>query len=304
MTTGHISPVSFLVETTKETVLITVNSVSPSGVFPLFATAPTTTLTINGVLSNPSPPSIANSLSVTPTGYQFQFNYIAGLAADVIMGYNIYKNSINSFPGAGTFIKAVSQPSNLTADPSATGIYTYQETVPLGTTAYYWVTSVNQIGLESSPEFAGTTTAVTPIDASGNLLFKNIGSFSGGGGGFGSAGVYVRIGGVGSAITVTTNGHPVLLIFSGYINGMTVAGSSVILSFTRTVGSSSGNNQIGEPVELITSLTVSSNAYPVALSYIDMPAAGTYTYAVYGAKSSNSSAASVQVMNFQVVEFA
>src|ERR1035437_2994965 len=105
MTTGHISPVSFLVETTKETVLITVNSVSPLGVFPLFATAPTTTLTINGVLSNPSPPSIANSLSVTPTGYQFQFNYIAGLAADVIMGYNIYKNSSNSFPGTAGFLK-------------------------------------------------------------------------------------------------------------------------------------------------------------------------------------------------------
>jgi hypothetical protein len=217
MATGNVSPLSFLVETTGETVLVTANSVSPSGFQPLFSAAPTTTVTINGVLSAPSPPSIANSLVTTPTGYQFQFNYISGLSADVIMSYNIYKNSSNSYPGPSAgFVKSVNQPSNLTADPSATGVYTYQETVPLGTVDYYWVTSVNQIGLESSPVFAGTANAITPIYGNGNLQLKNIAEVVGSTTGPTSASAtYATIPEM--SISVLTKGNPVFVVFTGIL---------------------------------------------------------------------------------------
>jgi hypothetical protein len=139
---GITSPVSFKMSITGETVVLTVQSISSTGIYSAFSGAPTTSVVLNGVTTAPSAPTISTTLAATPTGYQFSFNYEGGLLADVIQGYNIYRNTSNTTSGA-SLIKNVSQPAQ------SSGVYTYQETVPNGTFYYYFVSAVNTTGLES-----------------------------------------------------------------------------------------------------------------------------------------------------------
>jgi hypothetical protein len=142
MAEGDTSPITFLCESTGETVTVLAQPASPSGLTDDLSTAASTSVALDGVVSAPPAPTVSQSLLATPTGYQFQFAYEGGLLADVIQGYNIYRNTSNTTSGA-TLIKNVSQPAQ------NSGSYTYQETVPNGTVYYYFVSSVNLTGLES-----------------------------------------------------------------------------------------------------------------------------------------------------------
>jgi hypothetical protein len=140
---GSTSPITFLVETTGETITVHAQAVSPTGLVSSLTLSPTTTVVLDGVVSEPPAPTVSQTLLATAAGYQFQFNYEAGLLADVIQSYNIYRFTSNT-PASATIVKNVPQPA------TNTGKYTYQEVVPVGTNYYYWVTAVNTSGLESS----------------------------------------------------------------------------------------------------------------------------------------------------------
>lgn len=170
---GTPSPVSFLLETTGETITIYVVTVSPTGATAGLVTpfsrprlpgppkpgkhtpppppnspqppSPNTTVVLNGVATAPPAPSIAQLLVATITGYQFQFNFETGLLADVIDGYNVYRNTTNT-SGTATKIAYIKQ------NATNTGVYTFQDVVPavLGQNYYYWVSAVNKKGLESA----------------------------------------------------------------------------------------------------------------------------------------------------------
>jgi hypothetical protein len=142
MVEGAESPITFLCESTHEIVVVKAQTVSPSGVSADLSFALSTTVSLDGVVSAPPSPNVSQQLTATPTGYQFTFDYEAGLLADVISSYNIYRNTTNS-SGTANIVKTVPQPStNL-------GSYVYQETVASGTNYYYWVTAINKAGLES-----------------------------------------------------------------------------------------------------------------------------------------------------------
>lgn len=141
---GTTTPISFLLETTGETVTLFAVSVSISGVSNSLVGSPFTTVLLDGVISAPSAPTIAQTLVTTLTGYQFQFNFATGLAADIIDGYAIYRHTAND-PGAASRIAYIKQ------NAANTGVYTFQDgNAPAGTTYYYWVSKINTSGLESS----------------------------------------------------------------------------------------------------------------------------------------------------------
>lgn len=144
------SPASFLLESTGETVVITGQPTNQSGISAPFAGALTTTVTLSGVVNAPPAPTIAQqvvaiSVNGTTNGWQFQFNVESGLLQDVISGYWVYKASshVTPVPPAGRF-KFVPQPS------SNTSVYTFQDVTGSVTQFYYYVSAVNQSGLESS----------------------------------------------------------------------------------------------------------------------------------------------------------
>jgi hypothetical protein len=164
---GTQSPVSFLCETTHETVTITVVAIGSDGSSLAFNQAPTTSVVLDGVQSAPPPPTIVNgSFVVTPIGYSFSFDVEGGLLADVISGYNVYRNTANTYAGSAQ-IQHIAQP--------ATNTGTIQVSDPLpdnnSIDYYYWVTSVNTSGLESTPSgvgiasFGGYPQQVTNISA-------------------------------------------------------------------------------------------------------------------------------------------
>ena len=139
---SRTSPASFLCDTTNETVTVTVVAVGPDGTTADFALAPTTTVLLDGVVSAPAAPSIAQSLIATPTGYQFSFNQLSGLSADQVDGYQVYRNTTNVSGTASKFQYFKHNPTN-----SAPQVVF--DSVPNGTTYFYWVTAVNTTGLES-----------------------------------------------------------------------------------------------------------------------------------------------------------
>jgi hypothetical protein len=163
MVSGAESPITFLCQSTKEVVVVKAQTVSPSGVSADLSFAATTTVALDGVVSAPPSPTVTQNLLATPTGYQFAFAYEAGLLADVISGYNIYRNSSNTTSGA-TVVKNVLQAA------TDSGSYVYQETVPAGTNYYYWVSVVNTSGLESGLTNAqsGLVPNVSPLNADGS----------------------------------------------------------------------------------------------------------------------------------------
>ena len=147
---GTESPISFLCETTKETITVTVVAVDANGSFLSIDQAPTTTVSLDGVVSPPPPPSIASGLVLTALGYTFSFNAEGGLLHDLIDGYRIYRNTTNTFTGA-TQIQYIAQP------PIDDGAIQVQDVMPANTAVnyWYWVSAVNTSGLESTPEPVG-----------------------------------------------------------------------------------------------------------------------------------------------------
>lgn len=145
----RVSPAAFLCDTTHETVTVTVVAIGSTGLASDFSFAPHTTVLLDGVTSAPAAPSISQPLIGTPTGYQFAFNYLGGLAADQVSGYKVYRNTSGTF-GTATAIKFY--PHN----PINSGSQVVQDDgMNNGDLFWYWVSAVNTTGLES------TATAVT-----------------------------------------------------------------------------------------------------------------------------------------------
>lgn len=145
MSQGSTSPIEFLCSTTHEVVTVTVVAFSASGISADFATAPTTTVSLDGVTSAPPAPSIAQAqVALTKaSGWQFSFNVLGGLEFDLISGYRIYHSTVNTTPvPPANQYQAIPQPS------TNIGTIVVQEIV--AGIVYYWVSSVSTSGLESS----------------------------------------------------------------------------------------------------------------------------------------------------------
>ncbi len=171
MTQGTSSPVSFLCETTGETVVVTVQPFSANGSVADFAKSITTTVALDGVVSAPPAPSISQNLVAIPLGLQFAFNQVnLGGTQDVIDSYRVYRYTSNS-SGSASLIQVIKH------DPTASGAIVVQDNVGQGGVPYfYWVTSVNTVGLESSKTAAqsGTVnsgTAVLDTDVSDGTAY-------------------------------------------------------------------------------------------------------------------------------------
>lgn len=144
MSSGNTSPINFVCDSTGESVSVFAQTVSATGMSAPLVFATHTVVTLSGTVDGPPPPTIAQTLVATPTGYQFSFNFITGLLTDVISVYRVYRNTTNTFVNAAV-IATVPQNTN----GSAT--YVFQDNIGsqnLGT-LYYWVSAVNTAGLES-----------------------------------------------------------------------------------------------------------------------------------------------------------
>jgi hypothetical protein len=163
--TGAASPVTFVVPATGETVVVTVVAYGPSGATASFLNAPTTTLTLNASTSPPPPPTITQPTTALAGGIGWQFSWasISGLVSGEISGYWVYRSStsITSVPPSDR-INYVAQPA------TGIGVLTYQDLT--SGTPYYWVSSVNTFGLESTLSPANITDMVVmdyPVAISG-----------------------------------------------------------------------------------------------------------------------------------------
>jgi hypothetical protein len=147
MVDGSDSPISFLCESTKETVVITVQSVGLNGTLSDFATSPTASVVLDGVISAPPSPDITQSKTAimsgaTQIGWQFSFRFLTSLPGDVIDGYWIYKKSAHTTPTVADRIKYVAHAI------TGANVYVFQDSGS-STAYYYWVSAINQSGLES-----------------------------------------------------------------------------------------------------------------------------------------------------------
>jgi hypothetical protein len=128
---------------------------------------------VNGKLSMkaaaaPPAPIIAEQTLSIPIGLQFVFNFIQD--GSTVDGYWIYKNSAND-PATASRYKFIPQ-------SASKGVYTFQDTVGQGVTAYYWVSAINPKG-ESAKTPAGSSASLTstqtmtvyrPTQFSGNYV--------------------------------------------------------------------------------------------------------------------------------------
>jgi len=172
MTDGVTSPTSFIVETTGEAVTVLAQPFNTSYQSADLSFASTTTVLLDGVISAPPAPSIAQTLVTTPTGLQFAFNQEGGLLADVISCYKVYHNTTNS-SGSATVYQTFPQ------DPKNVGQIVVQETLPNGTIMFYWVSAVNTSGLESSLTAVSGSGIPSGLAIAGDNLVRN-GDFSAG----------------------------------------------------------------------------------------------------------------------------
>ncbi len=151
---GQTSPLSFLLDVTGETVDFTVQATGTGGDAE-YDFAPTASLALNGVTTAPPQPTVTQYVVAIPTGYQFSFNQEAGLLADIISGYNVYRNSSDSFTGSTKI-------AHLKQDPTNSGSVVFQDQQSSTTQQYYWVTAVNTSGLESAATAAQTGASGVP----------------------------------------------------------------------------------------------------------------------------------------------
>jgi hypothetical protein len=164
------SPVNVILDSTGETVTVYGQTVSASGQSAAVSYALSAPIALSGVVTNPPAPTISQTLTSTPLGIQFSFNQVnLSGTQDVITAYRVYKNSSNSFSGSTLF-------QTFAHDPTHLGAIVVQDTIGGGQTNYYWVTSVNSIGLESTATAAqssavatglATSASVTPVNNAG-----------------------------------------------------------------------------------------------------------------------------------------
>ena len=147
MANAAVSPAQFLCQTTHETVQVVVVAVSAYGVEADFASAPSASLALDGVVSAPPAPSISQAqVSLAGnTGWQFSFNIIGGLEFDQIQSYRVYHSESNTTPEQGpqspNYFRTIPQPN------TNIGQEVVQEVT--GDILFYWVSAVNTAGLES-----------------------------------------------------------------------------------------------------------------------------------------------------------
>ena len=140
---GSQSPVSFLLESTNETIVIAVGSMNGQGKTNDIDLAPTTAVDLDGVVSAPPNPTISQNLVGLPLGFQFQFTQLAGLTSDVVDSYRIYRHTAD-VSGSSSLIQTIKH------NPLNAGSITVQDFPGANLTRYYWVSAVNLVGLESS----------------------------------------------------------------------------------------------------------------------------------------------------------
>lgn len=156
---GSTSPITFLCESTGESVTVLVQPVSPFGLTADLAFAAVTTVTLDGVVSSPPAPSIAQSLVGTALGYQFSFNQVVvGSTEDVIASYRVYRNTVSDSASA-TFIRT------FVHDPTSSGAIVVIDSIneAVASYYYYWVSAVNTIGLESTKTAAQSSNIIGSI---------------------------------------------------------------------------------------------------------------------------------------------
>jgi hypothetical protein len=178
MTSGTTSPITFLCESTGEVVVVSVQPVSSSGLTADLAFAATTTVALDGVVSQPPAPTITSSLVSTPTGYQFSFGFLTGLLEDVIAVYRVYRNTSNTTVGAEV-IQTIPQDVN-----AASSSFVLQDVIGSQDTAtyYYWVSAVDTMGIESvlAPAQSGAVlqgSYLIPPNYAGGISLAENGNF-------------------------------------------------------------------------------------------------------------------------------
>jgi hypothetical protein len=173
---GADSPITFQVESTGETVSVIAQAVSGGGVPADFDRSPTTTVTLDGVVSAPPAPNVSQVLVAIELGFQFSFDQLdLSSTEDVIQAYRVYRNTTNTDVGA-TLLRVISH------DPTSTGAVVVQDQTAGGTFYCYFVSAVNTIGLESvktAAQAAGTnannvgTRSQVPINTAGTFTGSN-----------------------------------------------------------------------------------------------------------------------------------
>lgn len=294
MGSGVSSPITLIVDATKENVAVYAQTVSASGQSADYSFATATSVTLSGVVGAAPAPTISQTLIATPLGYQFAFNQVALPAGDidVVTAYRVYRNtSANTFAGS-TFLRP------FTHDPTHLGAIVVQDNVGGGQTYYYFVTSVNSASLESGAlsaqsgavvsgtanldtdvsngaTFAKVTTAPatglntgTAVAASGNIIFKNLaGPTAVTSGPNINSSTYSVIPEM--TVTITTKGNKVLVVFTISISvavaiiwGLAFFRDGVPISVDFFGNGQSSNGSGG----------------PVCLCFLDSPSAASHTF--------------------------
>lgn len=162
MASCDVSPAQFVLEQTGETVGVYVQPFGDGGsnADPLSVSAHVA-LSGNGA---PPAPTISQTLTATPTGFQFTIAQEGGLLSDVVTGYNVYRNTVNN-PATATKI------AHLAQDPTNSGGLVFSDVQPASSSLYYWVTAVNTQGVESTFVAAqtGAVTTISPLTAAGGI---------------------------------------------------------------------------------------------------------------------------------------
>jgi hypothetical protein len=133
-----------------------------------WSTAPSFVLTLDGNISAPPAPTFSQTLVATPTGYQFGFTQVVA-AAQVIDSYKVYRNTSNTTLGA-TVIRVVKHDQTNAGSPIVV-----QDQALDGVPYFYWVSSVNTSGLESTLAAAqsGTIFATVPMALKGTPVVSS-----------------------------------------------------------------------------------------------------------------------------------
>jgi hypothetical protein len=304
MVQGNNSPIVVPCDITGETVTVTVVSVGFDGSSPDFNSAPSTTATLNGIATAPAAPS-TSAVITTATGFQFGINVLTSAEAgfNQVSGYWVYVNSSNSYPGPVTG-RAQFIPHSETGN----GVFTFTYAASLNTTAYFWTTTVDVFGNEStSPYAAGGATAIVPVYANGNLQLKNILTAS-----QGTANLdfpaYPNVSQLGNnTITATFKGNPVFITFHANVYQSPGAGPSTTLSggafFLFKDGSLIDSNAycICEADLHGTSMTLNINT-TTSFSYLDNPSAGSHQYQIMAAAATSNNGGLINWSAMQIIE--
>ena len=124
----------------------------------------------NVAVPQPPAPTIAQPLTTTPVGFQFSFRQVvipaSVPAATAINSYKVYRNTSNATGSAGVIQSFPHHPSN-TGTPVVV-----QDAQPVGAVMFYWVSTVNESGLESPLVSAQTGSVVSgsQLTSAGQLV--------------------------------------------------------------------------------------------------------------------------------------